>query len=128
MSRRNILVYIASPYTRGHQASNVRTQLMAWDAMFDMGVSPVAPLWTHYQHIFTPRSYEEWTEYDNAIIDRCDACYRSGSNCPVTGYKQYESDGADTEVKRFTDAGKPVFYSLLALQEWLKENGHELKG
>lgn len=127
MSRRNILVYIASPYSQGHQANNVRTQLMLWDALFDNGVSPVAPLWTHYQHIFTPRSYEEWTAYDNAIIDRCDACYRSGSSCPITGYKQYDSDGADLEVRRFVDAGKPVFYTFPAFREWLKVKDDELK-
>ena len=75
-------VYIASPYTHGDPAINVRAQ---------MGAVPIAPLHSHFQHLFRPRPYRHWIELDLEIMQRCDACLR-----------------IDAEVAEFQRLGKPV--------------------
>jgi hypothetical protein len=30
----------------------------------DARVLPVAPLWTHFQHLVFPRPYQDWIDYD----------------------------------------------------------------
>ena len=120
-------VYIASPYTRGDQALNVRYQHRIWHALLDMGCVPIAPLWSHYQHLAFPRPYQDWIDYDNEIISRCDACLRLDAKHDRLGYVQKGSSGADAEVLEFFAAGKPVFFRLSALEEWLaQEAGRRL--
>jgi hypothetical protein len=70
-------VYIASPYTKGDVAINVRTQMEAFDTLLTFGVVPIAPLYSHYQHIFLPRPYQDWIDLDIEVIQRCDACLRA---------------------------------------------------
>jgi hypothetical protein len=114
-------VYIASPYTKGDVAINVRTQMEAFDKLLDLGVIPIAPLYSHYQHIFLPRPYQDWINLDIAIIQRCDACLRLDSTWDYgdgTTYIQRESSGADGEVAEFKRLGKPVFYSVDEVKQW----------
>lgn len=111
-------VYIASPYTKGDQAINVRFQMRMWEILLDLGVVPIAPLWSHFQHLHAPRPYQDWIDYDNEIIPRCDACLRLDVEDFKVGYKQSESTGADAEVKLFESLGKPVFRSLDELVHW----------
>jgi len=95
-------VYIASPYTKGDVAINVRSQLVAFDSLMDMGVIPVAPLYSHFQHLFSPRPYQDWIDLDLEIVKRCDACLRLSATCWMadgTQYVQTESSGADGEVE-----------------------------
>lgn len=112
-------VYIASPYTKGDQALNVRFQHRVWHTLLDLDCIPIAPLWSHYQHIALPRRYQDWIDYDLEIIKRCDACLRLSARCDVMGYVQAESAGADGEVRAFMAAGKPVFASVESLETWL---------
>lgn len=112
-------IYIASPYTLGDQATNVRFQLRMWDALLSMHVIPIAPLWSHFQHLHRPRPYQDWIAYDNEIITRCDACLRLDAVDANTGYRQSESTGADDEVRLFERLGKPVFRSLDELWNWV---------
>lgn len=112
-------VYIASAYTLGDPAKNTRFQLRMWDTLFDLGVVPIAPLWSHFQHLHNPRPYRDWVEYDNEIITRCDACVRLSAVDEPTGYRQTESAGADAEVLLFRRLQKPVFYSVGDLMQWL---------
>jgi hypothetical protein len=105
-------VYIASPYSKGDQAQNVRFQLEVWDRLFTLGFVPIAPLWSHFQHLHQPRPYKDWTRYDNEIIVRCDACLRLDATSSETCYIQRESSGADAEVELFKKLGKPVFHSV----------------
>jgi len=114
---RNTHVYIASPYTKGDTAINVRFQLRIWDELFSLGFTPIAPLWTHFQHLCYPRAYSDWTLYDNEIIKRCDVCLRL--DVEESQYKQSESSGADAEVELFLSMGKPVFTSIGDLIDWL---------
>ena len=83
-------------------------------------VLPVAPLWTHFQHLLFPRPYEEWIDYDQALLHLYDCCLRLGVEIPERGYKQYESKGADAEVATFQKMGKPVFTSKVALYDWAR--------
>lgn len=106
------LVYIASPYTKGDVAENVRVSCQMFDILLSSGLlNPIAPLWSHFQQIFYPRQYEEWMAYDFAIIERCDAVLR------LPG----ESSGADREVAVCVGLGKPVFYTLRDLLKWAKD-------
>ena len=114
-------VYIASPYSKGDQAQNVRFQMRVWDALFNMGVTPIAPLWSHFQHLHSPRRYENWVEYDNEIISRCDACLRLAAT-GFDGYIQEESSGADAEEKLFLSLGKPVFHSVHEVRLFLLDH------
>ena len=117
-------VYIASPYTKGDQALNVAFQMRTWDTLLSLGVVPIAPLWTHFQHLAHPRRYQDWIDYDNELISRCDVCLRVAAAVGVQGggvYYQNDSLGADDEVAFFLRLGKPVFYSLSELDAWLKD-------
>ena len=110
-------VYIASAYTKGDPGINVLFQLKIWNTLLDMGVVPLAPLWSHFQHVYFPRPYCDWVEYDNEIITRCDALLRLDATWPVGDgmYVQHESPGADAEVALALSLGKPVCYSLFEL-------------
>ena len=115
-------VYIASPYTKGDCAINVRTQMEAFDQLLSLGVVPIAPLYSHFQHIFLPRPYQDWIDLDLELIQRCDACLRltaSHQYADGTTYEQSQSSGADGEVAEFKRLGKPYFYSLQGVVKWL---------
>lgn len=114
-------VYIASPYTKGDQAINVRFQMQMWNLLLDIGVIPIAPLWSHFQHLHHPRPYGDWTSYDDEIISRCDACLRLDAVDEKAGYRQAESSGADAEVRLFEMLRKPVFFAVGDVQRWLRE-------
>ena len=103
-----IMVYIACPYTKGDVGQNVHRANAEWDALFDLGLIPINPLWCHYQHLQHPRPYQDWMIYDEECVRRCDAMLR------LSG----ESNGADLEVIQFRGMGKPVFFSREALAAW----------
>lgn len=95
-------VYIASPYTKGDVAVNVRVQLETADELMTRGYSPYVPLLTHFQHLHKPRPYEDWCRQDDDWIPCCDYLLR------LPG----ESIGADREVKLAERLGIPVVYSI----------------
>jgi len=111
MSER-LWVYIASPYTSGDVGCNVRSQHKAWDLLLNLGFVPIAPLWSHYQHLHRPRKYSDWTSYDTEIISRCDVCLRLPATCHHVGYINHDSPGADAEVSLFLSQGKTVVFSI----------------
>lgn len=98
-------IYVASPYSIGDQLANVKTSLLAANALIDMGHVPFAPLLSHFWNEITPRSYEDWLKLDFEWIRRCDAVLR------IPG----ESHGADAEVRFAQELGLPVFYGLEAV-------------
>jgi hypothetical protein len=103
-----IQVYIACPYTKGDVGTNVHRANREWDLLFDMGLIPVNPLWTHFQHMHQPRLYSDWMAYHEESVRRCDALLR------LCG----DSRGADNEVALAQHLCKPVFYSREALAAW----------
>lgn len=105
-----IKVYIASPYTLGDVAVNVKLQLDAVDALMNKGFAPFAPLYSHFQHMAHPRPYEDWVKIDLEWVKVCDCLLRL----------QGESKGADNEVKYAKELGLPVFYSMGELCKYYK--------
>lgn len=114
-------VYIASPYTRGDQAMNTHFQCRVFHELMNDGIVwPYVPLWSHFQHAVFPRHYQDWIDYDLALLPKFDALLRLNAEIPELGYVQEESSGADGEVKAFEELGKPVFYSKYELYQWVK--------
>jgi len=103
-----IKVYIASPYTKGDVAINVKTQLDTVDILMNYGFAPFAPLYSHFQHMAHPRNYEDWLKVDLVWLESCDIILR------LPG----ESSGADIEVKHALYLKKPVVYSIEELLEF----------
>jgi hypothetical protein len=86
--------------------------------MNDEVVLPIAPLWSHFQHLVYPRPYQDWIDYDLELIDRVDAVLRLDASCERINYHQHRSTGADGEVDHAAKLGFPVFYSIDDLYEW----------
>ena len=114
------IVYIASPYSTGDPAINTHFQCKIFDEILQDGRAwPVAPLWSHFQHTLFPRPYNDWIEYDKALLKTCDACLRLAAEIPELNYLQGISAGADAEAECFRRLGRPVFLSLEELYEWI---------
>lgn len=99
--RDSIKVYIASPYTLGDVAVNVKTQLDMANILMDKGFVPFTPLYSHFQHMAHPRPYTDWIEIDKVWVLICDCVLRLDG----------ESKGADGEVEIGKNNNKPIFYS-----------------
>lgn len=99
-------IYIASPYTVGDVAINVRRQLEAAGLLIGLGHAPFAPLLSHFQHMFSPQPYEKWIEIDLVWLRSCDAVLR------LPGV----SKGADIEVMEAIRLGLPVFNSVREIE------------
>ena len=93
-----LVVYLASPYTLGDVAANVATQLDAVHLLMDMGHVPIAPLLSHFCHIYRQRPYAEWLRCDLALLRRADIVLR------LPG----ASRGADHECRDAKRHGIPV--------------------
>ena len=98
-------VYVASPYTVGDVAQNVRNSLECAEALIAAGYVPFTPLLSHLWHLMSPHEYEYWTALDMAWLERCDALIR------LPG----QSKGADAEANEMRRQGKPVFFSVKQL-------------
>ena len=98
---KKIKVYIASPYTLGDVAVNVKLQIDTADILMNHGFYPFVPLYSHFQHMAHPRHYTDWIENDLLWLEACDCLLRLGG----------ESKGADDEVKHAKELGLPIFYS-----------------
>lgn len=96
-------VYIASAYSKGGVALNVRKVIEAADELVKLGHVPYIPHLTHFWHLVSPKPYEFWLEYDsNFIKDWADCLLRLNN----------ESKGADGEVELARRAGIPVYYHI----------------
>ena len=97
-----IKVYIASPYTKGDPAVNVKIQIDMADELITKGFAPFVPLYSHFQHMHHPRPYEDWLKLDLEWIKSCDCVLR------LSG----ESSGADKEVEFAEKNNILFFYSI----------------
>lgn len=102
MKLNGIKVYIASPYTKGDVAINVRVQLECADKLMSLGFAPFVPLYSHFQHMSFPRPYQDWIDIDLIWVKSCNALLRL----------EGESKGADGEVEFAKKHNIPVFYSI----------------
>lgn len=97
-----IRVYIASPYTLGDVAVNVKIQIDTADELMNYGFAPFVPLLAHFQHLIHARPYQDWVNVDLEWVKHCDCVLRLDG----------ESNGADEEVRLANSIGKRVFYSI----------------
>jgi nucleoside 2-deoxyribosyltransferase len=102
MTCKKIKVYIASPYTLGDVAINVKAQMDMADRLMSAGFVPFAPLYSHFQHMAHPRPYTDWIKFDLEWIKVCDCLLKLPE----------ESSGADEEVEYAKKIGIPVFYKI----------------
>ena len=102
---KKIKVYIASSYTLGDVAVNVKTQMDVADTLMNSGLAPFVPLLSHFLHIANPRPYQDWVDLDNAWVTVCDVLLR------LPG----DSKGADAEVQLAKDNNIPVYYDIKEL-------------
>lgn len=109
-------VYIASPYTKGDVAVNVRDSILAAEELRRFGFLPHCPLFSHFWHFLSPHPYKYWIEMDMEWLEVCDCLLR------LPG----ESEGADAEVERMDALGKPVFYSLDELLLYYRKGWHSV--
>jgi hypothetical protein len=110
----SMLVYIASPYTKGDNFINVQRQITtAVELLSHAGIVPLCPLlnsvWINMQHEF---SYDKWMDVDYCYLSRCDALLR------LSG----ESSGADKEVAYAAEHNIPIFYTVEELIQAVKKN------
>jgi hypothetical protein len=105
-----VKAYIASPYTLGDIAVNVKTQMDMADKLMDAGFIPFAPLYSHFQHMAHPRPYQDWIKVDNVWVLVCDCVLRL----------EGKSSGADDEVKLAIENNIPVFYNFEDLCTYYK--------
>lgn len=100
MNRKKI--YIASPYTIGDVAVNVKRQIDAANKLIEMGYAPYTPLLSHFHHLLHAQEYDVWMDVGLTWLVSCDAVLR------LPG----KSKGADIEVSAARDHGIPVFDSI----------------
>src|SRR3546814_16537408 len=95
---RKLVVYIASPYSKGDPAINTNFQCKIFDRLLGDGkVLPIAPLWSHFQHTLFPRPYQNWIDYDQALLHIYDCCLRLTAE-HASGYQHYEPSGERKRV------------------------------
>ena len=113
-----IVVYIASPYTLGDVGKSVGVHMKVANDLIGRGFCVIAPLLTHFLHIFYPRDWETWIKVDLELLSRADVVYR------VPG----KSAGADIETQEAEKLGIPVVHSLDELGVWVlqqdRKRGH----
>jgi len=96
-------IYIASAYTKGDVAINVRNAIMIADELVRLGHTPFIPHLTHFWHLVSPKTISFWYCYDMSFLDNwAEAILR------VDGI----SEGADNEVIRAEELGLPVYYDI----------------
>lgn len=100
-------IYIASPYTVGDPAKNVRRQIDAASILMDMGYAPFIPLLSHFTHMVHPKHYDEWIAWDLTWVKSCDALIRLK---PLDAQgREIPSSGADMEEQEAVKNGIPVY-------------------
>ncbi len=92
-------VFISGPYTNGDIAVNVRTAIHAASKLMDAGYTVYLPHLSHFWHLVSPRSYQDWLKLDLEWLKLCDAVVR------LSGY----SLGADGEAIFAKENGKPIY-------------------
>lgn len=111
-----VMVYVASPYTKGDNFVNVQRQIEVGNKLIDFGIIPYLPLvGSAYLHAQKERHFSEWLGMDFNIIMKCDAILR------LSG----ESSGADMEERFANTIKKPVFYTVEAVVKYFVKEGNE---
>ena len=102
-----IKVFISSPYTLGNIQANLNIQIDAANELIDAGFNPLPlNLYCHPIESKYPRiNYVDWIHLTLELVEKCDCVLRIGG----------KSRGADDEVEKGKELGKPIFYSVTDL-------------
>ena len=96
------VIYIASPYTKGDVAANIKRSMIVADKLIALGYCPIVPLMSHFLHMYNPRPYEDWLRIEEELVRRSEVVLR------IYG----ASTGADREVKLAKELGIHVVYTI----------------
>lgn len=103
------IIYIAGPYSEPSPIRNVRRAvLIAHEIKLIRGV-PIVPHLYHFWDYIIPQDYDYWINATLPLVRSADALYRFPGVSP----------GAALEVKLAQMLGRPVFYDLRSLEEWI---------
>lgn len=98
-----VYVYVAGPLSRPNPALNVRAAVFRAERLHQLGYTPYVPHLTHFWEMITGgKSWDEWLEFDERWLLKCDVVYRMPGDSP----------GADREVAFAREHGIPVVYSV----------------
>lgn len=121
---RKPVIYVSGPLSTGDPILNTRKAVKEAEVIIEMGGIPIVPHTTIAWHMISPHEWQYWIDYDLELLNVCDALYR------IPG----ESKGAELEVARMRELGKPVFDDptndmtdlVLWIMDWNREepNGH----
>lgn len=111
------MIYIAAPYSEPDPVANTKHAIRIAEALLKAGFTPLVPHLTMLWDIVSPKPYEEWLDYDEELLARCDAVLR------VPGY----SVGATRETRFAESLHIPVIRPssaspedcLRAVRNWL---------
>jgi hypothetical protein len=107
-------IYVAGPMSIGDHWTNIGAGLAMAEAVLSHGMVPFVPHLSALWQMAHPHTWEQWLDYDEMWLLRCDALIR------IPG----ESKGADREEAFCAQHGIPVFHTLEALVEW---NGSQVR-
>ena len=122
IKKEKIKVYISSPYTNGDKLENVQRQMDVTDELMNNGFYPFTPLYSHFQHTYKPRLYEDWINVDLMWVEVCDCFLRI---IPIINGKELISKGADMEEAEAKKLDIPIFYSVKDLIKYYKNKKSE---
>lgn len=101
------ILYIASPYTSGDTAQNVRNAYLMAEKVRAKGWLPFCPLSSHFWNMISPHPRSYWMQMDLEWVQLCDAVLRIKGSSP----------GADEEAAMAIGLGKPVYRSFSEVPE-----------
>lgn len=118
-------IYIASPYTNGWTADNVRRQLEAQHILLDNNFAPFAPLIMHFNEIYRHRPEREWFAWDLEWLRVCHILVRI--RVKDDNGNEIISTGSDEEMRQAKEWGILVFEfsSLEELKLWAENSNKE---
>lgn len=113
IKKKGILVYLAGPLTKGDVTENVRRAMIVGTNLLMAGYDVIIPhlnmflqrFWEEEDHEAKDWGYDEFMEWDYALLRKCDVLFRMVGDSP----------GSDMEVAYSKGQGKPIVYSIKEL-------------
>lgn len=117
MSKSNIFVYLAAPYTQSDSSANVRRVVEIATSLRNSypTVQVFVPHLYHFWNLMVPEPRVFWLDQCFGWIEKCDLL------CRLEG----ESEGADKEVEKAQQQGKLVLFGARDLFDYL--DSHQAK-
>ena len=104
---RRTVVYLATPMSLGPYTDNMRNCIKVADELIIKGYSPIVPVLTWQWDVISPKTHEDWLQYDFGLVGVSDCLLR------LKG----DSRGADMEMDYAVRNGIVVFTSRYDLYQ-----------